>query len=264
MANIHKHVRLAVGVVSTVALLAPSAPAQASGVNWDAIAQCESGGNWRINTGNGYHGGLQFSRRTWKSHGGTKYATTANGASRSEQIHVAEKVMRGQGLGAWPVCGKRAGSGKHHKARNTSGANSTRRSTAKSTARAHRSATRSDARPTSRSATRPAARSATGSTARLTTRSANPSVPRAAIGPDARSDALTMAGLVDQAALTTTTAQQPVTRVSKLWYVVRSGDTLTTIARQKGVPGGWPALHRLNRGAITDPHRIYPGQRLTL
>ncbi|MEU7926937.1 transglycosylase family protein [Micromonospora sp. NPDC049107] len=101
---------LAVGAVTgAVALFGPAAPAQA-GVNWDAIAQCESGGNWKINTGNGYYGGLQFSQGTWAGYGGTKYAARADLASRGEQIAIAEKVLDGQGIGAWPTCGRKGGS----------------------------------------------------------------------------------------------------------------------------------------------------------
>lgn len=96
-------------VVGVATLFGPAAPASA-GVNWDAVARCESGGNWKINTGNGYYGGLQFSRATWNGYGGQKYAVRADLASRSEQIAVAEKVLRGQGIGAWPVCGKKGGS----------------------------------------------------------------------------------------------------------------------------------------------------------
>jgi hypothetical protein len=77
-----------------------------SGVNWDAIAQCESGGNWGANTGNGFYGGLQFKQATWTANGGVG---SPAGASREEQIRVAENVMRTQGLGAWPTCGKKAG-----------------------------------------------------------------------------------------------------------------------------------------------------------
>ncbi|MFJ6151210.1 transglycosylase family protein [Micromonospora profundi] len=100
---------LAVGAVTgAVALFGPAAPAQAA-VNWDAIAKCESGGNWKINTGNGYYGGLQFSQSTWAGYGGKKYAARADLASRSEQITIAEKVLKGQGIGAWPTCGKKAG-----------------------------------------------------------------------------------------------------------------------------------------------------------
>jgi resuscitation-promoting factor RpfA len=73
---------------------------------WDQVARCESGGNWAINTGNGYHGGLQFSSGTWASHGGGQYAPAANMATKDEQIAVAERVLASQGKGAWPVCGR--------------------------------------------------------------------------------------------------------------------------------------------------------------
>jgi resuscitation-promoting factor RpfA len=73
---------------------------------WDRVAACESGGNWGINTGNGYHGGLQFSQGTWASHGGGEYASSANQATRDQQIAVAERVLATQGRGAWPVCGR--------------------------------------------------------------------------------------------------------------------------------------------------------------
>src|SRR3954467_8083316 len=137
MAQIRKHARIALGltaagVAGTAALLGPASAAQASSVNWDAVAQCESGGNWSINTGNGFYGGLQFTRGTWKAYGGTKYASTANKASRSEQIAIAEKVLHGQGIGAWPVCGKKGGSSKSYKGTNTSGSHSTKSHSTKS------------------------------------------------------------------------------------------------------------------------------------
>ncbi|MFI8349407.1 transglycosylase family protein [Streptomyces sp. NPDC085596] len=97
-------------LLAPLGLLAASGEAQAAdnGV-WDRIAQCESGGNWHINTGNGYYGGLQFSAGTWRAYGGGAYAATADQASRSAQIAVASKVQQAQGWGAWPVCSGRAG-----------------------------------------------------------------------------------------------------------------------------------------------------------
>ncbi len=83
------------------------ATARADSVNWDAIARCESGGNWSINTGNGYYGGLQFSPATWASNGGIGNPAVA---SREDQIRVAENVLATQGLKAWPKCGRHAGS----------------------------------------------------------------------------------------------------------------------------------------------------------
>ncbi|WP_406479445.1 transglycosylase family protein [Streptomyces sp. NBC_01615] len=103
-------------VLAGAALLAPlgllaatgDAAAADSGV-WDRIAKCESGGNWHINTGNGYYGGLQFSAGTWRAYGGTAYASTADKASRAAQIAIATKVQHAQGWGAWPTCSARAG-----------------------------------------------------------------------------------------------------------------------------------------------------------
>lgn len=74
-------------------------------VNWDAVARCESGGNWAINTGNGFHGGLQFTLGTWHSNGGSG---SPESASKEEQMRVADNVLKTQGIGAWPVCGRRA------------------------------------------------------------------------------------------------------------------------------------------------------------
>src|SRR5882757_8541871 len=81
----------------------------ASASVWDKVASCESSGDWHINTGNGYYGGLQFATSTWKSFGGTAYAPRADLATKNQQIAVAEKVLRGQGPGAWPVCSAQAG-----------------------------------------------------------------------------------------------------------------------------------------------------------
>jgi resuscitation-promoting factor RpfC len=80
--------------------------AHADSMNWDAVAQCESGGNWAANTGNGHYGGLQFKQATWSSNGGAGSPVTA---SRAEQIRVAENVLATQGAKAWPKCGALGG-----------------------------------------------------------------------------------------------------------------------------------------------------------
>lgn len=85
-------------------MLVAAGPANADGVNWDAVAACESGGNWSTATGNGYYGGLQFTMGTWRSNGGSG---SPHNASREEQIRVANNVLSTQGIGAWPVCGRR-------------------------------------------------------------------------------------------------------------------------------------------------------------
>jgi hypothetical protein len=95
------------GALAVIGMSVSAGTAQADTVNWDAIAQCESGGNWSTNTGNGHYGGLQFKQATWSSNGGVGSPSTA---SRAEQIRVAENVLQSQGLKAWPKCGTQAGS----------------------------------------------------------------------------------------------------------------------------------------------------------
>lgn len=99
--------RLAVAGVALAgasAILAPAAQA-APDSDWDRLAQCESGGDWHINTGNGYYGGLQFAPGTWSGYGGDEYAPTADQATKEQQIEIGERVLAGQGAGAWPNCG---------------------------------------------------------------------------------------------------------------------------------------------------------------
>jgi nucleoid-associated protein YgaU len=112
-----------VGAVGVASLLGTAGTAHAAapgaakgGVNWDAVAACESSGNWHISTGNGFYGGLQFTQSTWNAYGGKAYASRADMATREQQIAVAERTLAGQGIGAWPVCGKHAGSTRHYAA----------------------------------------------------------------------------------------------------------------------------------------------------
>lgn len=98
-------------IAAVVALGAPVALAGAAEAaqptsKWDKLAQCESNGRWNIATGNGYYGGLQFSPRTWKAHGG---AGMPHKASKGQQIAVAEKILKTQGWKAWPACSKKLG-----------------------------------------------------------------------------------------------------------------------------------------------------------
>ncbi|WP_439689874.1 transglycosylase family protein [Curtobacterium sp. SP.BCp] len=94
------------GIAATGVGLAAAPANAASGSTWDALAQCESGGNWAINTGNGYYGGLQFTLGTWQANGGSGNPASA---SRSAQIAVAERVLASQGWGAWPACSAKLG-----------------------------------------------------------------------------------------------------------------------------------------------------------
>lgn len=94
-------------VAAPFALTLPANAAPES--TWDAVAECESGGDWQIETGNGYSGGLQFDQSTWSGYGGDEFAANASDATREQQIAVAERVLQGQGPGAWPQCGQEAG-----------------------------------------------------------------------------------------------------------------------------------------------------------
>jgi hypothetical protein len=108
-----KLVQRLLGLVAAVALsfglsAVAATPASAKGNVWDRVAKCESGGNWKINTGNGYYGGLQFSSSTWRGFGGRKYASNAHKATKAEQIAIARRTLAGQGPRAW-ACAGRAG-----------------------------------------------------------------------------------------------------------------------------------------------------------
>ncbi|MER7571311.1 transglycosylase family protein [Streptomyces sp. NPDC057806] len=164
--------------------------AQAADVEtWDKVATCESTNDWNINTGNGYYGGLQFAQSTWEQYGGTRYAPRADLATKDEQIAVAEKVLDGQGPGAWPVCSVRAG---------------------------------------------------------LTRGGESPELKTSV--PDVKPQ----------------TTPQSRAGKAQMYTVVR-GDTLSTIADEQDVRGGWRGLYDANRKTVgADPDLIMPGQRLAL
>ena len=139
------------GVAIAAPLMAAGNASAANASEWDKVAQCESGGNWSINTGNGYYGGLQFSASTWAAYGGTQYAAQANQASKSQQIAVAEKVLAAQGKGAWPVCGTGL-SGAAYNGGSASGSSSS--SSSSSSHSSEQSASRSTERPTVKKSTK--------------------------------------------------------------------------------------------------------------
>ncbi|MFE9878110.1 transglycosylase family protein [Streptomyces sp. NPDC005784] len=97
------------GSAIVIPLLAASGASAADGTTWDRVAQCESGGAWSADQGNGYYGGLQLDQEDWEAYGGLEYAPSADQASRSQQIAVAEKLLDDQGLAAWPTCGPLSG-----------------------------------------------------------------------------------------------------------------------------------------------------------
>lgn len=100
---------LAVGSTGAIPIIAATPASAADVATWDRVAACESGGNWAINTGNGYYGGVQFDAQSWAAAGGLKYAARADLATKAQQIMIAEVWLRRTGPGSWPVCGPRAG-----------------------------------------------------------------------------------------------------------------------------------------------------------
>ncbi|MFD8643361.1 transglycosylase family protein [Streptomyces zaomyceticus] len=175
---------------------------------WEKVAACESTSNWHINTGNGYFGGLQFSQSTWEQYGGTHYAPRADLASKDQQIAIAERVLKGQGPGAWPSCGSRAGLARG------------------------------------------------GDAPDVTPRGKTPgNAPRTASLPGQRA-------LPEQPARNVGPTAVPAVREM---YTVTPGDSLSKIARDERVQGGWKRLYDGNRSVVgDDPDLIHPGQRLTL
>jgi hypothetical protein len=181
------------GVVGlTVLGLGQTAQAATGSEVWNAVAACESGGNWAADTGNGYYGGLQFSQQTWDAYGGTSYAPLASEASPAEQVTVAQRVLADQGPGAWPVCGPRAG---------LSGA--------------------------------------AGAISTLAT-------PGGQVGHSTRRS-----------------RREPVLVTDGLRYIVRLGDTLSSIANRFSVAGGWQQLFHVNRPVIgSNPNVLRIGELL--
>jgi LysM repeat protein len=207
-----------VGITGAAAVAAPlmaaGSASAATASEWDAVAQCEAGGNWSINTGNGYYGGLQFSASTWAAYGGTAYASTADQATKAQQIEIAEKVLAGQGKGAWPNCGTGLSSAAYNGS--SSGSSQSSETTTRST----------EQQSASRSAERPAAEKKSTKT------------------------------------VTTPTGEK--VKKGDGEYKVVKGDTLSTIAAEHDVKGGWEKLFKLNKDIVEDADLIYPGQQLHL
>ncbi|MEY9936805.1 transglycosylase family protein [Streptacidiphilus sp. MAP5-3] len=210
-------------------LVGTSSAFAASTSTWDAVAQCESTGNWSINTGNGYFGGLQFSQSTWDAYGGQQYASSADQASKDQQIAVAEKVLADQGPGAWPVCGPQAGltQGGPAPVISTSGSSSSGSSSNSSTASSD------------------SGQAQAGSEDSDGGSSAAPSTAAAGTSPASTPASGATAGATE--------------------YTVVSGDWLSTIAESHHVSGGWQELYQLNKATLTQgPNLIFPGEHLQL
>ncbi|MBW5425307.1 LysM peptidoglycan-binding domain-containing protein [Streptomyces sp. BG9H] len=212
------------GAAVAAPLMAAGSASAATASEWDAVAQCESGGNWSINTGNGYQGGLQFSPSTWAAYGGTKYAATADKASKAQQIEIAEKVLAGQGKGAWPSCGV----GLSGAAYNGGGAEQA----------PQQQAPKPQPKP------------------QQTQQQAAPQQTQQAPKPQPAPQT--------ESKKTVETPTGKKVEKGDGEYKVKTGDTLSKIAEAQDVKGGWQKVYKLNGDIIDNADVIYPGQQLHL
>ncbi|GAB3547165.1 hypothetical protein GCM10027404_08690 [Arthrobacter tumbae] len=214
-----------VGVgITASAGAATAAPAS----TWDALAQCESGGNWGINTGNGFSGGLQFTPSTWAGFGGQGLPQDA---SRAEQIAVAERVLDGQGWGAWPACSAKLGL--------TAGANPTPIPAAPAPAPVQVQSQQVQVQA--------------------------PAVQAPAVQAPVVEAPVVQAPVVQAPVVEAPAAPAaPAVALSGDTYTIQSGDTLSIIAEKLGVEGGWQALYEANADTLIHADLIFTGDVLQL
>jgi LysM repeat protein len=213
------------GAATVFAGIGAATSASAAGSVWDRVAACESGGNWSINTGNGFYGGLQFVNSTWRGFGGGQYASRADLATKSQQIAVAQRVLKVQGPGAWPVCSKRAGL----------------------------------TRANGGAATASSSTGATSSTTKKVTPKKSYAAPKATT-----TKATTQKATTQKATAAPSRAATRTSTATGAKITVKRGDTLSKLAQRHAVEGGWKALHAANRGTIPNANLIYVGQVIRL
>ena len=278
------------GSAIAIPLLGATGASAASGTTWDAVAECESGGSWSANSGNGYYGGLQMTQETWEDNGGLDYAPSADQASRSQQIAVAEKILAKQGTSAWATCGLVAGLTQNSDSDDTDTGEDTPTPLSGLGMGDSSNGTKSDTSGSSGSSD-----SSTGSGDSADSQdSDSPSTDATAKSDDpdkssqngeASAEASESAGSEDTGSgrhrgdsadegATDSRADDSAGRhasrsdsesrvAAEGSYAVRSGDSLWGIADSLGVEGGWRALYAENKEAVgDDPDFIIPGQSL--
>jgi len=223
---------LAIGGVAAATMSMPAANA-VDGATWDALAQCESGGNWSINTGNGFYGGLQFTQQSWN---GVGMSGSPMNASREQQIEAAERLLAQQGWGAWPACSAKLGLyGK------------------------------TGAAPTyTEPTTTVAAQSQTQQTYTAPAAQAAPAAPAAQAAPVAAPAAPAVEAPAAPVAAPAVEAPAAAPKAVAGTYTVVPGDSLSLIAAKLGVAGGYQAIAAANTDIIYNVDLIFPGQVLTI
>ena len=248
---------LAIGGAVAATMSMPAANA-VDGATWDALAQCESGGNWSINTGNGFYGGLQFTQQSWNGVGMSGSPATA---TRAQQIEAGERLLAIQGWGAWPACSAKLGLyGK-------TGAAPTY--TEPTTTVAAQSQTQQTyTAPAAQAA--PAAPAAQAAPAAVEAPAAAPAAPVAPAAPAVETTYVAPQAETQQAYVAPVAApavEAPVAAAPKAaagTYTVVPGDSLSLIAAKLGVAGGYQAIAAANTDIIYNVDLIFPGQVLTI
>ncbi|MFG3272586.1 transglycosylase family protein [Streptomyces luteogriseus] len=292
------------GSAIAIPLLGASGASAADGTTWDRVADCETGGAWSQNSGNGYYGGLQLSQEDWENHGGLDYAASADLASRSQQIAVAERILADQGVGAWRTCGLLSGleQGKDSDSDASGSSDSSGPTDSPGLLDSLGSSPSASPSPSSSSSDSPSGEEdenaksdkspeSSGSTERDQRSGSSPSATPGKSGDSRQSD--DSSGPTDTGSgrhrgpsadetlpSGSDSADESTGRHASRGdagsgegsvdpaqgdYIVGVGDSLWSIADSLDVSGGWHALYDGNEKAVgTDPNLIHPGQKLTV
>ena len=245
---------LAIGGAVAATMSMPAANA-VDGATWDALAQCESGGNWSINTGNGFYGGLQFTQQSWNGVGMSGSPATA---TRAQQIEAGERLLAIQGWGAWPACSAKLGLyGK-------TGAAPTYTEPTTSTAATTTVAAQSQTQQTYTAPAAQVAPAAQAAPAAVEAPAAAPAAPVAPAAPAVEAPAAPAAAPAAEAPAAPAAAPVAAPKAAAGTYTVVPGDSLSLIAAKLGVAGGYQAIAAANTDIIYNVDLIFPGQVLTI
>ncbi|MGV9919642.1 transglycosylase family protein [Streptomyces cellulosae] len=284
------------GSAIAIPLLGAGAANAADGDTWDRVAECESGGSWSQNTGNGYYGGLQLTQDDWENYGGLEFAPSADAASRNQQITVAERILADQGVGKWRACGLLTGLNQDTASPNVDPGVPTdddRDDSLLGLGGAGASSGSADSGDSSASSSPSATSGSSGSSGKATSDAGADASPSASAtpegdesdksgqsagssavtesedsgsgrhrGPSAEEGATADAGTASSGRHASRSADTPA-GIDDDRYTVQTGDSLASIADSLALTGGWTALYVENQQVIgDDPNLILPGQRL--